>query len=111
MRTQLYDGFITEVANRIYTHVIDEQLAAGRNQFIETKFGLSPAGWLEANVDVETRETFDKGDYLTPDYSTTVYTDICLRSAYTYAGIDDDGEEIDSDFIKDINQELARLCA
>ena len=111
MTTQLYNGFIAEVANRIYNHVVAEQLEAGRNQDIEPDFGLA-SGWVEARIDVETRTIFDKGDYLTPDYVEVRYDSIYLHSgAAIHQNIDDEGELIERDSIMAINRELAKLCA
>jgi len=107
----MHTNFLKEVANTIYTHVISEQLAAGDNQDITPDFGISNDWWIDARIDVNTRETFDKGDYLTPDYCDVEYTGICLHPYSSIVDSEGEAREFDRDEIKMINNELKRLCA
>lgn len=106
-----YERYIHEVAETIYYHVVNEQMPSGEAQCIEPAFGLGGVNWIDARVDVETREMFDKGDYLTPDYVEVEYTDIRLLP---FAAImDEDGEDMEFTYedTKNINRELVKLCA
>lgn len=111
MESAMNRDFVKEVAQSIYDYVIAEEMQAGEGLPIEADYGLSKDWWIDGRVDVRTHEIFDKGDYLTPDYSAVEYTSInlCPRSSI----IDDEGYEMyfDAAEIRDINRELAKLCA
>lgn len=111
MTTTQYNNYIREIAETIYVHVVNEQIPSGSGQCIEPAYGLGGVNWIDARVDVATRETFDKGDYLTPDYLEVEYTDIRLLP--NAAIMDEDGEDMtfSAEDTKNINRELARLCA
>lgn len=107
----LYEKYLQQVAQTIYAHVVNEQMPTGYHQSIEPAFGLGGSNWIDARVDITTRETFDKGDYLTPDYVEVEYTNIRLLP--NAAIMDEDGEDMEFDDYDTmfINRELAKLCA
>lgn len=111
MESAMNHDFCKEIAQNIYDYVVSEELGAGCYQPIEADYGLSKEWYIDGRVDVQTREIFDKGDYLTPDYMAVEYTGISLLPHS--AIIDDEGYEMpfDAAEIRDINRELAKLCA
>lgn len=111
MSNTLHADFLREVAEDIYTYVINEQLEAGERQEITPDFGLCKDWWIDATIDVEARVRFDKGDRWTPDNVDVRYTGIYLRGNASI--VDDGGETIDLDRfeIRQINKTLKQLCA
>lgn len=102
-----------KIAESIFAYVHDEQIDRCEGELLELELGKNQ--WIDGRIDVDTREFYEKGDYYTPDYCEREVTGISLRySANMHDDANDDdglGIEINDGSIKDINRELARLCA
>lgn len=111
----LHPDVATLLANDIYAYIHDAQFEVGECQTIELSCGANKDCWLEARVDIDRRELYEKGDYLTPDYVEVEYTNIGVRydsAVFEFKDINGKPDFIylGDRTIKDINRELAKLC-